>query len=44
MTVVSNAGPLIALARIEQLDLLPALYGPVMTPPAVERAGLGGEF
>ena len=42
MTVVSNAGPLIALARIEQLDLLPALYGPVMIPPAVEREVFGG--
>lgn len=47
MTVVTNAGPLIALARIGRLDLLPALYGQVVIPPAVYRevtqdAGLPG--
>ncbi|NBC19007.1 MAG: DUF3368 domain-containing protein [Bacteroidetes bacterium] len=35
MTVVTNAGPLIALARIRQLPLLPALYGEVIMPSAV---------
>ena len=37
MTVVTNAGPLIALARIRQLPLLPALYGEVVMPPAVRE-------
>jgi len=35
MTVVSNAGPLIALARIESTDLLPRLYGRITIPPSV---------
>lgn len=35
MSVVSNAGPLISLGRIEQLDLLPVLYSHVTVPPAV---------
>lgn len=35
MPVVSNAGPLIALARIERLDLLEELFGAVVIPPAV---------
>jgi predicted nucleic acid-binding protein len=33
--MVANAGPLIALGRIKQLDLLPTLYGEVVVPPAV---------
>lgn len=37
MSVVSNAGPLIALARIERLDLLVAVYGEVVIPPTVYR-------
>lgn len=37
MTVVSNAGPIIALARIEHLALLPGLYGEIVIPPAVRR-------
>ncbi|MGB8643782.1 MAG: DUF3368 domain-containing protein [Anaerolineae bacterium] len=37
MTVVANAGPLIALARIGKLDLLPALYGYLLIPPAVQQ-------
>ena len=35
MIVVSNAGPLIALARIHRLDILPALYGEIHVPSAV---------
>ena len=37
MTVVSNASPLINLARIGQLDLLPKVYGEVRIPEAVRR-------
>jgi uncharacterized protein len=35
MIVVANAGPLIALAQIGRLDILPALYGNIHIPPAV---------
>lgn len=35
--VVSNTTPLIALAWIEQLDLLPTLFGVVYIPQAVHR-------
>jgi predicted nucleic acid-binding protein len=35
MIVVANAGPLIALARIEQFNLLRSLYGQLHIPPAV---------
>lgn len=35
MTIISNAGPLIALARIDELDLFPALFGHVKIPKAV---------
>jgi predicted nucleic acid-binding protein len=35
MIVVANAGPLIALARIGQFDLLRAVYRQVHIPPAV---------
>jgi predicted nucleic acid-binding protein len=37
MTVVSNASPLINLARIGQLDLLAKVYGGVLIPEAVRR-------
>jgi predicted nucleic acid-binding protein len=35
--IVSNSSPLIALARIERLDLVPALLHSVLIPPAVAR-------
>jgi hypothetical protein len=35
MIVVANAGPLIALARIGQFELLRSLYGQLHIPPAV---------
>jgi uncharacterized protein len=35
MTIVSDSSPLIGLNQIAQLDLLPALFGDVMIPPAV---------
>ena len=35
MTVVSDASPLINLARIDKLDLLPRLYGELHFPEAV---------
>lgn len=37
MPIVSNYSPLIALARIERLDLVPALLHSVLIPPAVAR-------
>ena len=37
MVVVSNASPLIALARIQRLDLLPAIFELVLIPSAVSR-------
>lgn len=35
MEIVSNSGPLISLARIDRLALLPELFGRVVVPPAV---------
>ncbi|MGC9445231.1 MAG: DUF3368 domain-containing protein [Candidatus Methanospirareceae archaeon] len=37
MIVVSNAGPLIALAKISQLPLLKALFGELVIPEEVQR-------
>lgn len=41
MIVVSNAGPLIALARIDHLALIQGLYGNVLIPRAVEQEVVG---
>lgn len=42
-TVVSNSGPLIALAKVNQIHLLYPLYGTVSIPAAVyEEAALAG--
>jgi uncharacterized protein len=37
VVVVSNSSPLIALARIQRLDLLPIIFDSVLIPPAVAR-------
>ena len=37
MTVVSNTGPIVALAKADHLTLLRLLYGEVLIPPAVHR-------
>jgi len=37
VTVASNTGPVIALAKVDRLGLLKALYGVVQVPPAVHR-------
>jgi len=42
MTVVSNTGPLIALAKANRLDLLEALFGHVQIPSEVHRELLAG--
>ena len=39
--IVSNASPIIALQRIGQLDLLPALLGRLIIPPAVRHEVFG---
>ena len=37
MNIVSNTGPLIALAKADQLRLLESLFSQVHIPPAVHR-------
>jgi predicted nucleic acid-binding protein len=41
--VVLDTGPIIALAEIGRLDLLQALYGEVLIPPAVRHELTRGE-
>jgi len=41
--IVSNAGPLIALASIGQFELLHNLFGEVIIPPAVRAEVLAGD-
>ena len=38
MTVVSNSGPLIALAQIDHFELLRLLYGTLLVPSAVQES------
>jgi predicted nucleic acid-binding protein len=38
--VVSNTGPIIALASVGRLDLLRALFGRILLPRAVHRNSL----
>jgi uncharacterized protein len=35
MRVASDTGPLVALARIDRLDIMPQLFGRIAIPPAV---------
>ena len=37
MAVYTDSGPLIALARIKHLELLPTIFGRVVVPGAVFR-------
>jgi len=37
VVVVSNSSPLIALARVQRLDILPTIFESVLIPPAVAR-------
>jgi hypothetical protein len=37
MSVVSNTGPLIALAKVDQLELLAKLFGHIYIPPVVHH-------
>ena len=37
MTVVSNTGPLVALAKLDQLSLMERLFSKVFIPPVVHR-------
>ena len=40
--VIADAGPLIALARIERLDLLPGLFGQITITTQIANELLGG--
>lgn len=42
--VIADAGPLIALARVNQLPLLPALFGEIVVTEAVATELLAGVF
>jgi len=41
LIVVSDTSPILNLARIDRLDLLPNLYQQVLIPPAVHHELLG---
>ena len=43
MIVVSDASPLVALSRVDRLDLLRQLYERVIVPDAVHAELLAGE-
>jgi predicted nucleic acid-binding protein len=42
MSIVSNTGPLIALAKVNRLGVLEKLFGIVQIPPAVQRELFAG--
>ncbi len=42
MSITSNTGPLIGLAKINRLDILQKLFSQVEIPPAVQRELLSG--
>lgn len=44
VAVIADAGPLIALARVDQLHLLPALFGEIVVAEAVKTELLTGVF
>jgi len=39
VAAVADSGPLIGLAKIDQLELLPALFAKVLVPPKAGRVG-----
>jgi hypothetical protein len=41
MNVVSNTGPIIALAKLDRLDILVSLFSTVLIPPMVNRELMG---
>lgn len=41
MNVVSNTGPIIALAKLDRLDVLVSLFSTVLIPPMVHRELMG---
>jgi len=43
MTLISNTGPLMALAKANRLDVVERLFGQVQIPPAVYRELLAGK-
>ena len=41
MNVISNTGPIIALAKLDRLDILDSLFSTVLIPPMVHRELVG---
>ena len=41
MNVISNTGPIIALAKLDRLDILVSLFSKVLIPPMVNRELMG---